>query len=245
LLPFGNPSDATAEWLNTGNYLLVKRSFVISYNNGRGTANWAAWRTTADDLAESAPRPPFAPDDQLPIGFSRITPGDYSGSGYDRGHLVPAADRAGDAASYGETFLMTNIVPQTRALNQFPWEKLERYTRAMARRNSDVYVIAGVYGNRGRIKGQIIIPTNCWKIVVVLSRNGAAADVHERTRVIAVDMPNIDGLEHDNWRKYLTTVRFIEAKTGYNFLSALPQGLQNSLESKIDNYRDTPRFLSR
>ena len=244
-LPFGNPSGATAEWLNSSNYLLVKRSFVISYNNGRGTPNWAAWRTTVNDLAERLPRPPFAPDEQLPIGFIRITPGDYSGSGYDRGHLVPAADRAEDIASYGETFLMSNIVPQTPALNQFPWEKLERYTRAIARRNSDVYVMGGIYGNKGRIKGLVTIPTNCWKIVIVLPRHGTAADANERTRVIAVNMPNTGGIEQDNWRKYLTNVRSIEAKTGYNFLSALPQGLQDSLESKVDNYRDTSRTQTR
>src|SRR5262249_7452046 len=93
LLPFGNPSNADRS--NRNNFLILKHSFAFSYNNDRGEVNWIAWRTTIDDLGESVPRPSFAPDQELPFALIRITPSDYNGSGMDRGHMVPAADRFG------------------------------------------------------------------------------------------------------------------------------------------------------
>lgn len=233
-LLFGNPSNATADLSNRDNYLLIKGIAAYSYNNSRGTANWASWRTTSSDLGESIPRPNFFPDEYLPEGFTRITPVDYIGSGYDRGHLVPSADRFGDSSANLETFAMTNIVPQSAELNQFPWEKLESYSRRLVRRGYDLYTVAGCYGNKGRLRRKVTVPTNCWKTVVVLRGGETLADVDATTRVIAVDMPNTLGIKGNWWETYRTTVRDIEAKTGYDFLSALPPQLQDILETRID-----------
>lgn len=231
-LPFGNPSNATADSRNRENYLLVKKSFAISYNDRRGTANWLAWRTTITDLGETLSRPQFEPDPRLPPGFAVINPAFYNGSGYDRGHLVPSADRFGRPDQNAETFQMTNIVPQAKGLNQYPWEKLERYARGIVRRGSDIYTIAGVYGIQGRLNRRIEVPTNCWKIIIVLAPGTNNIDLN--TRAIAVDMPNSDSVAADRWQKYVTTIRVIEEKTGYNFLSELPHDLQDAIETRPD-----------
>ena len=231
-LPFGNPSNATSQITDRNNYLVVKRSHAFSYNNDRGTVNWTAWRTSINDLGNNLPRPQFAPDDSLPPFFRKITAFDYSGSGYDRGHMVPSADRFGDLLSNQETFLMTNIVPQTTDLNQYVWEKLERYARGIVRRGNEVYTIAGVYGSKQRIKGKLTVPTNCWKIIVVLPPGGSSID--ESTRVIAVDIPNEGGIRNIYWQRFRTSVREIEQKVGLNFFSALPQELQDQIETRID-----------
>jgi len=162
-----------------------------------------------------------------------VTPSDYTGSGYDRGHLVPNADRYGSPQANAETFVMTNIVPQKGDLNRFPWERLERYSRSIVRRGNDVYIIAGVYGEKGRLRGKVTVPTNCWKIVIVLPLGGQLV-INPDTRVIAVDMPNREGIKEDNWRKYLTTVRDIEQKTGFDFFTTLPRELQDVLETRVD-----------
>ncbi len=234
-LMLGNPSEASRDPANKDNYLLIRNSHALSYNNSRGTANWVSWKTTRYDLGDRLERAEFAPDPLLPQGFTRITTFDYIGSGYDRGHMVPSADRWADRQTNTETFLMTNIVPQAGELNQFPWEKLESYSRFLARRGYDIYSIAGVYGDQGRLKRKVTVPTNCWKIVVVLPRGSDAADIDEKTRVIAVDMPNRNGIAEDWWEKYLTSVRALEQKTGYNFFSEFPQRLQDVLENKIDH----------
>lgn len=229
-LPFGNPSNANADADNTENYLVPHNGFTLSYNNTRGTLNWVAWRTTAADLGERRERPLFRPDMSLPPNFRRVQYYDYSGSGYDRGHMVPAADRFADEARMNETFLMTNIVPQTDDLNQFVWNKLESYVRGTVRRRSDAYMIAGVYGERHRIRDRVTVPTNIWKVVVLLPPGGN--DITEATRIIAVDIPNIDGISETRWQQYVTTVRAIEQKTGYDLFSHLPPDLQDRIETR-------------
>lgn len=232
LLPFGNPSNAVSDPNNADNYLVVHDSHVLSYNNNRGTANWVAWRTTRADLGNSLPRNDFEPDNSLPNGFRRIQYFDYSGSGYDRGHLLPSADRFADPKLNEQTFLMTNIVPQAGDLNQFPWNKLESYARGLARRGFTLYTIAGVYGEKGRLRGKVTVPTNCWKVIVVLARG--TTDIDESTRIIAVDMPNVDGIADVRWENYKTSVRSIEEKAGLDLFSSLPKGLQDVIETRVD-----------
>lgn len=233
-LPFGNPSNATSDPANEENYLIVRDSSVISYNNSRGTANWIAWRTSRRDLGNSIPRPMFEPDPDLPREFRRIGYYDYSGSGYDRGHLVPAADRFGQREQFRHTFYLTNIIPQTSDLNQFPWEKLESYARSLVYRGSEVYSIAGVYGEAERIKNKVTVPTNCWKVIVVFRRGQPNDRITSATRIIAVDMPNTDGIADDGWEKYRTTIRAIEQKTGFDLFSSLPRDLQDRIETRAD-----------
>ena len=129
---------------------------------------------------------------------------------------------------------MTNMSPQTHDLNAGPWEKLESYSRSLARRNVTLYIIAGQYGEKGKIKNKITVPTNFWKIIVVLPDNGDVSTINQDTRIIAVDMPNSEGVQNENWRKFRTTVRNIEQRTNYNFFSNLPENVRNSLKTKVD-----------
>lgn len=229
-LPFGNPSNATADAGNRENYLLTHGGFTLSYNDMRGTLNWVAWGTTAADLGERRERPLFRPDMSLPPTFRRVQYYDYAGSGYDRGHMVPAADRFADEARMNETFLMTNIVPQTDDLNQYVWNKLESYVRGTVRRQTYAYTIAGVYGEKDRIRDRITVPTNIWKVIVLLPPG--SSKITDATRIIAVDVPNIDGIARSRWQQYVTTVRAIEEKTGYDLFSQLPREIQDRIETR-------------
>lgn len=230
-LAFGNPSNAAVDEANEGNFLVVGKGAVFSYNNSRGAANWVSWRTTRDDLGRSIPRPDFRPDPRLPTWYERIGYYDYSGSGYDRGHLVPSADRFADPRLNEETFMMSNIVPQTGALNQYPWNKFEMYVRSQARR-LDVYQIAGCYGEAGRLKNKVTVPTNCWKVVMMLPRGRGPDAIDGRTRIIAVDMPNVEGIENVSWETYRTTIREIEQKTELDLFSQHPRELQDAIETR-------------
>ncbi|MEP7213867.1 MAG: DNA/RNA non-specific endonuclease [Acidobacteriota bacterium] len=237
-IPLGDPSGASSNNADRDNYLITRAAYTLSYNNDKGTANWVAWKITAESLGESLRRPEFRPDPELPSGFRKIVPSDYSGSGYDRGHLVASADRFGDAALNDQTFYMTNVVPQTKDLNQFPWNKLEIYTRTLVRKGYDVYAIAGVLGNKGRLRKRVTIPASCWKILYIVPRGAAPSDSGS-AKVIAVEMPNDNGIAHQRWAKYKTSVRALEEKTGYDFFSALPVSEQDRLETNID--QNAPR----
>nr|HXF42619.1 DNA/RNA non-specific endonuclease [Pyrinomonadaceae bacterium] len=232
--PFGNPSAATQDVSNKDNYLIIGTSSVISYNSSRGTANWIYWKTTENDLGTPLERPLFMPDPRLPPDFEKIDYYAYSGSGYERGHLVPSADRFADKNANLETFYMTNIVPQRPALNQFVWEGLESYIRRQVRRGLDAYQIAGVYGEQGRLKNKVTVPTNCWKIVVLMPKGLEPDPSDPRARIIAVDIPNQNGIEKNDWRMYATTIRFIESKTGLDFFRDWDRVSQDRIESKIE-----------
>jgi len=232
-LALGNPSNASAS--DPNNYMLVNNYMIISYSRDRGIPNWVSWRISKADLGQLDREDSFRPDDRLPKGWTRITPTDYTGSGFDRGHVCPNADRYSSREAADSTFVMTNMTPQTGDLNRCPWQKLEAYLRTLVTRGSDVYIYAGVYGEKGKIKKKVTIPTNSWKVAVAIPAGSDISAINEKTRVIAVDMPNVNGIKNADWQVYRTTVRKIEQNTGYNLLSTLPQNVQDALETKTDN----------
>jgi endonuclease G len=233
-LALGNPSNANTS--DPNNYLLVNNYMVISYSRDRAIPNWVAWRVTRADMGDLPREDSFRPDDRLPKGWTRVTPSDYLRSGYDKGHMAPNADRDATPESMASTFLMTNMIPQTGDLNQGPWAKLEGYLRTLVTRGSDVYIYAGAYGEKEKLKNKVTVPTYNWKVAVVVpAGSGVPSAINENTRVIAVDMPNVKGIKSADWQMYRTTVRDIEQKTSYNFFANLPPNLQNALKTKKDN----------
>ena len=234
-LALGNPSNATDDVSNAANYLMVNNFYALSYNRDRMIPNWAAWRVTKADMGALERNDSFRPDSRLPAGWARATPTDYLRSGFDKGHVVPNADRDFSPDSMASTFLMTNMIPQTGDLNRGPWAKFEGYLRTLVTRDSDVYIYAGTYGENGKLKDKITVPSNVWKVAVAVPAGADAAAANESTRVIAVDMPNVKGIKNADWQIYRTTPRDIETKTGYNLFSNLPQNVQDALETKVDN----------
>ncbi|MCA1594598.1 MAG: DNA/RNA non-specific endonuclease [Acidobacteria bacterium] len=235
----GDPSGATSEPGNKSNYLLVKPQYALSYNNDRGGPNWVSWHLQASDIGSVERQNNFHPEAALPAGFKRVTPDDYTGTGFDRGHVCNSKDRTATGADNSETFSMANMLPQTPDLNRHVWEQLESYCRTLAQRGNELYIIAGGYGSAKVIgrANKVSVPTNCWKIVVVLPQGTDISRIDKSTRVIAVDMPNTSGIALDLWAKYATTVQDIEQKTGYHFFSDLPQDVQAALKVKKDSGR--------
>ena len=132
---------------------------------------------------------------------------------------------------------MTNMIPQASDNNQGPWEKLESYTRTQVQAGNEVYIICGVYGANGTIAvNGMTIPTNTWKVVVVLPNGTDDLNrINTSTRVIAVDMPNVAGIRNNTWQQYRVSVDSIEAMTGYDLLSNVPPAIQAVLEAQVDN----------
>jgi len=125
----GNPSGAVADPASRDNYLMVKRHYALSYNDSKGTPNWVSWRVTKYDLGDAPRKRQFDPDGDLASGFYRVTHRDYTGGGFDRGHMCPHSDRANSQEASFATFVMSNIIPQAPNVNQGAWAQLEDYTR--------------------------------------------------------------------------------------------------------------------
>lgn len=238
----GNPSDATASPAQPNNYLIVRPQYVMSYNRDRGIPNWVSWQLNQTWIG-SLPRTEFEPDSSLPEDWYRVRPSDYTGSGFDRGHLVPAADRDSRPDDRQAVFLMTNILPQAPDNNRGPWGELERYCRQLVEQGKELYIVAGgagtggtgEKGNRQSLRGKVAVPAKLWKVVVVIDRPELGLEgITEATRVMAVIMPNRQGIKDQDWRQFSTSVDAVEALTGYDLLSNLPVSQQAVIEAKVD-----------
>jgi len=138
---------------------------------------------------------------------------------------------------------MTNMIPQAPYNNENTWNNMEAYLRQQISATTEAYIIMGSYGTGGTgnagLKNTITtngininVPAHVWKVAVIMtSGNGDISRVDAATRVIAVDVPNNNSVTSD-WKQYVTTVRAIEAQTGLNLLSALPQSVQDAIEVK-------------
>lgn len=239
-IKLGNPSKATTDPTNSDNYLLLKPQYVLSYNKSRNIANWAAWTLNSSWLGDAKRKDQFRPDPALPKGWYRVVTKDYSGSGFDRGHLVNSEDRTKNDVDNAATFLLTNIIPQSPDNNRGVWEELESYSRKLAKQGKELYIIAGGHGVGGegsngkasQLKGKITVPSAMWKVILVIDDPAKGlAGVNANTRTIAVIMPNKQG-RNGKWTDFCVTVDDVQKLTGYDFFSNVPPDIQKTIESK-------------
>ncbi len=166
----------------------------------------------------------FREDPEIPTGSATLA--DYRRSGYDRGHLAPAADMAFSVRTMSDSFYMSNMSPQKPAFNRGIWKNLEAQVRYFAITEKDIYVVTGpvlpktktvtIGGNR------VTVPTHYYKVI------------YDRTppeKMIGFILPN-DGSERP-LQDFAVTVDAVEAATGLDFFSTIPQPKQEQLESTI------------
>ncbi len=241
---FGNPSNAAAIIDSANNYLMRKPYYSLSYSRDMGKPNWVSWHLYASDLGNTPRLNDFRPDFTLPAGWYQVPSNAFSGSGFDRGHNTPSADRTSSLSANSSTFLMTNMIPQAPNNNQLTWASFEDSLRRLVNGGSEVYIIMGNYGVGGNgsygftttvDNGRVTVPAYIWKVAVVM-QNGIndSARVNANTRIISVLVPN-DNNVSGNWKSYRTSIDLIEAATGYDLLSRMPAALQTLIEAKVDN----------
>ncbi|WP_247237772.1 DNA/RNA non-specific endonuclease [Telluribacter sp. SYSU D00476] len=239
-LSLGNPTNAKADTTSAENFLMLKEEFAISYNRTKRHANWVAWELSKEWLGSSDRQDNFRPDPALPGGWYKAVTSDYTGSGFDRGHLCPSADRTSSDEANAATFLMTNIIPQAPALNRESWAQLEEFCRSLAQKDYRLYIIAGTYGTGGEgsagtattIRNGINVSLHNYKVIVAIPGGGGIEQVSANTPVIAVDMPNRQGLvDNKKWTDFITTPEDIEKVTGARFFTNLPQQVRDRLRA--------------
>ena len=239
-LAMGNPSGAGTSY---SNYLVTKPQYAMSYNSYRGTPNWVSWHLSSAWLGSAPRQDDFRADNSLPSNFYKVTSSDYTGSGFDRGHNCPSADRTLTVTDNSATFLMSNMIPQAPNNNQKTWANLENYCRTLVSQGNELYVIMGSYGTGGDgsagykttiAGGKVTVPNRIWKVIVVLPVGTSdPSRVTTSTRVIAIDTPNSNTI-NTNWGTYRTTVDALEAKMGYNLLSNVSSTVQSVIEARVD-----------
>ncbi len=243
---FGDPNDG-----NTNDEIILRRAeYTTSFSKTRHIPNWASYNLDGSQRGSLDRCDCFTFDPELIAqGMTAYNTADYTGSGawwnakqglpsnssgIDRGHLVRSADRTQGTLDNARTFYFANIVPQFADNNQGPWAQFENALGDSAA-SREVYIIAGASGSLGTLKdeGNITIPSAMWKVALIAPRNARLADITSLSgvTVMAVIMPNVNGIRNTPWPTYLTTVDAVEMLSGYDVLSLLRDDLETALES--------------
>lgn len=233
----GNPSNAGSDPNNRVKYLIQRAQYALDYSDTLREPNWVAWNLTTGDVGGAGRSNDFFVDTTLPATFTPVLTTAYQGSGYDRGHMCPSGDRTISRADNDVTFFMSNMLPQAPDNNQGVWGNFESYCRTLAAAGNEVLIISGPSGFAGSsIASGVAIPGYVWKVVVVVPLGaGSAVDrINAGTRVIAIKIPNIQGVRSDPWQNYITSAAAIETDTGYTFFTELPAPLAATLRAKVD-----------
>jgi len=235
-LTMGNPSNAVTSLTLPNNYLMEKPQYSMSYSRDNGGPNWVSWHLDSSWLGTTPRQDDFRADTTLPAGWYQVQATDFSGSGFDRGHMCPSADRTITVTANSATFLMTNMIPQLPANNQGVWANLESYSRTLVSQGNELYIISGGQGLQFFIaNGHVAVPSQTWKVIIVLPvGTNDVSRVTTATRTIAVVIPNSGSIGTD-WRAYRVSVDQVEALTGFDFFSNVSSGIQAVIEGRVDN----------
>lgn len=211
----------------TPEQILERTGYVASYNKATLLPNWVAWHLTAERTEGSAKRSgvDFAEDTEVPE--PRATDWDYYNSGYDRGHMCPAADNKWSKKAMEESFLFTNMCPQNGNLNRGDWNEMEMACRKWAKKYSDLYIVCGPILYKGKHKtigkNKVVVPEAFFKVVL---RTG------DDPQAIGFIYKNTSGNRPKD--SYVNTVDEVERITGIDFFPSLPDDVEKNVEATAD-----------
>lgn len=213
--------------IKNGDEILVYKGFVVNYNTKRLIPNWVAYELTAEEVEGQVSRSNnFSMD--LNYKGKQAMREDYSNSGWDKGHMAPAADMKWSQDAMYESFYLTNICPQNHELNGKDWQTLEKKCREWATKYGKVYIVCGpvVYNNRyGTIGNQkVVIPDSFFKAVLAPDGKGFKS--------IAFVMENTSAKQP--LKNSVVSVNDVELLIGYDLFTNLNDKIEEAVESMND-----------
>ncbi|HXI70859.1 MAG TPA: DNA/RNA non-specific endonuclease [Verrucomicrobiae bacterium] len=238
-MQLGNPSSATTNAAVTNNYLIQRTVESIGYSAHYNEPIWASWDLTTADVGGSGRNSSFYTDTNLPATFYWVKTGDYTGSGFDRGHLCPSADRTDTTNINKLVFYMSNIMPQTPDNNQGIWANFEDDCRTFASAGNELIIMCGpstFSGARINTNGPVYIPGYTWKVAVIVPTGSGTAlsRLTATNRVIAINVPNIAGIRTTPWTNFVTSVNALQTTTGFTFFTAVASDIAEVLRARVD-----------
>ncbi len=207
------------------NQVVEHYAYILSYNELHEQADWVAYELTkAEAESEVVSRDDnFRADPDVTTGSAALD--DYKYSGYDRGHLIPAADNKWSETAMSESFFLSNMSPQLHEFNDGKWKYLEFQVRDWAISYSKIYVATGPVLRSGLPtigENKVSIPEFYYKVIL----DG------ETTKAIGFIMPHVD--IQDSFKNYAVSVDEVEAQTGIDFFHFLDDDTEARLESTLN-----------
>ena len=213
------------KFLPSSNGEVVEHTYYsLSYLEEHEQAEWVHYKLNSTMLKGEIPRKKnYTIDRKVSTGSAKTS--DYTNSGFDRGHLVPAADMKMDFTSVKEAAYMSNISPQKPKFNNGVWSRLEKRIRLRAKK-SELYITTGGVLSPADLKkigkNNVSVPDQFYKIIY---------DVKNQ-KMFAYLMPN---KKIESREKYVVTVDSIEALTGIDFYADLSDDLEDKLEASEEH----------
>jgi endonuclease G len=205
--------------------IIKHRGYTLSYNSKYKQANWVAYLLTKDETVKRFQRGEyFAPDPLIPGTNLGV---DYAKSGYDRGHLAPAADMGYSMETMMQSFYYSNMSPQVPRFNRGIWKKLEIQVRNWAIQYDSLYIVTGpIFSDSMKVIGphRVAVPKAYYK-VLIQKRNG-------KWFGIGFVLPNAS-LKGDI-KQFATSIDKVEELTGINFFYWLDDKSELIIESVSD-----------
>lgn len=213
--------------LEEGETLTIHSGFALAYDEEHEQPRWVAYNLTRDEVyGVHARQDDFRPDPSIRTGSATLD--DYRGSGYDRGHLIPAADLSWSEQSMSDSFYMSNMSPQDPDFNRGIWAGLEAVVRNYAVTEGSVYVVTGPVLTDGpyeRIgENKVSVPKYYFKVILDYT--------DPEKKAIGFLLPN-EG-SRVRLERFATSVDDIEAYAGIDFFPQLPDDEEAALEESFD-----------
>lgn len=205
--------------------------FSLCFRDSYKDAEWVSYTLTQEKLVKNARRTnKFTEDKNISTGSAKLS--DYKASGYDRGHLAPAADMAWSEQSENESFFMSNMTPQAPQFNRGIWKELEAQVRKYAQSLDFLIVATGPvlekqpeeYNSIGQ--SRVCVPEYFYKVLLAKDKSG-------NWQSIGFIIPN-EKSEQDIF-SYKVCVNEVEKRCGIDFFSALEDSIEEEVESQTEN----------
>jgi len=196
--------------------------YTLAYSEENEQASWVYYQLNSENINGTQSRTDdFRSDPAVSTGSASLS--DYKGSGYDRGHLCPAADMTQNKTAMSESFFLSNMSPQTAGFNRGIWSVAENQVRKWALQYGELYVVTGPIfkNNIGTIgANEVTVPGYYYKIVF-----------DGNDKMIGLIVPHASSSK--SLDEFVVTVDQIEQQTGIDFFEGLEDQLENNLEGKI------------
>ncbi len=209
-----------------GSRVIIHTGYAVSYNPSFRLADWVAYELTAKETVSSVKRNDEFVRDPI-LTSSTITPADYKNSGYDMGHLAPAADICYSLKTMVESFYLSNVAPQIPEFNRGIWKKLEELVRQWANDDHAVYVVTGPVLSKGLpviSRDSIPVPAFFYKVVAYCTASGMKG--------IGFILPN--RASREPLLRFAVSIDSVEKLTGIDFFYQMPSATQQIIESRLN-----------
>jgi endonuclease G, mitochondrial len=211
--------------LNKGDKVVAHTGFSLLFNSQHKQASWVAYELTKEETNKLYSRTDkFLPDPKISSGTAANA--DYLRSGFDRGHLAPAADMGWSAQAMAESFYFSNISPQVPSFNRGVWKKLEELIRAWAIENDAVCIATGpvLVKNLPTIGfNKVSVPQYFYKVILD----------HKIPDIKAIGFVISNEGSSRPLQSFAVSIDSVESLTGLDFFHLLPDSLESLIEGNV------------